>query len=1109
MSKPVFVDHDLLLKEDHQDKDDSSSSSDDTLLINYKTKKMSQLKVDMDSNSSSEDDDLIIRYKSKKPSLPSWTHSVQTNNLSPTFYFPTEEESLEARKAWHLEILLGLFLTCTDSEVKQLSTQAQAISNTNKDDSEEYTTQNTHASLEKRQSNLELKDHCSSNGDIEDSKLPIVYYVIEERSKCESKEPLIAGMKLERRLFNKNRRLPYTSRLLQNLEQKVKGDFTKQFQNQMSCHQSNRNEVDNTFFQPHTLLYNECSISCMSQWAFQAKKKQRVNYFYEPVAPIDFRKCAICNLFGHFEVECKELGVRLTLPREEMIAALKAEELVAKEVRVQSTLNGFIKEQSMDADFSKYFQERGNQFLSHSFISMVDTTASSPKATHEASVSTKIDVAFPDSTDDASLSFSNDNPSHDTKLPASATVRTPCHVCGNSHRPSDILQCEGCGINVHRQCAGVHQRDSHSNYLCEDCYNYDSDVSSITEIEGLDGFVIEQRKSDKQMHGDNNVSDLNKFYKRSWCGTLLLAPNDGDWNDTADPSCDIEENGDEYLDELEGIDLDKNISSSEIDQGVKQLIARPPEWANAEAVVIDGISILSRSEIDNDPGNQENEAQNDISFASLNERDQITRFEEIIPKVRVPYRGRIGGLAIFKVESSDTQRGVIKFGAVAGFQHGKVLIYNLPMIDTLMRELSDYSLGGNTNKKGNIDFLSCHLGASEWIPACHVIHFSNFVSKGDIRFCQRIIDKFLTRLKQRVNNDNPEREEDLEDQVSTQAEDGLPELDMHDAPPIQASELPTFFPNSNDTAEVCDVIGMDDTNSVDTGSDMMPQVISQNEVNDVSHECGDLSSGMIEEESHSELNDDSEKDKRSNLPSGMLKDNIDDRSDSNGDSDGECDKKPNSLHSMRMSNTKEAIESSEKRLTRASMHVLSSKDEEKEQHKALDKKSVKENAIKETKTKTTRVKTPDASENDQIFQVDAILDDNGLKKKGRQYLIQWKGFSKMHNTWEREENIFDPSVIRKYWCQKYIRMLKRTKEAKDPKSHTTKIIRVLEYGLTTLVEWKLATDRVCSFCNRRIRKYDSNHKLIHSAEPNYSIIRDVILIASPEWYEPFEDWESG
>jgi hypothetical protein len=870
----------------------------------------------------------------------------------------------------------------------------------------------------------------------------------------------------------------------------------------------------------------------MSKWAFQTKKKQRINYFYEPLAPKDLRKCAICNRFGHFEVECKELGVGLTLPREEMVHALETEELVAKEVRVQSLLKEFVKEQDERDECSKYFHERNREFLSHALISMEDKTE-----WNEASE--KIEMTLFNSINDESLNVSKNiseknlvNPPLDSD---SASFHPPldshgasCQVCHSSQKTNDMLQCAGCNFYFHKKCVEAPDRDDNSRYLCQDCHNYDSDISSITEIEGLDGFVIEQRKSKNQMYGANQLSDSIDFYKRSWCAALLLTSTNGSVYDHTGSFIDFEELYDDdqnndslYEDELEEIALDDNMASTDIIPNPQKFTPRPSEWATAEATIIDGITILSRSVTEECPENQVADVRIDGSLVDRNKNIyQITRFKDLIPKTNIPFRGRIGGLAIFK--TCDTQKNGIRFGGGAGFQDENVLIYNLPNIGFLLHKMLDKSPCRIASNDKNIDIFSCHLGASEWIPLSHVIHLSKFLPKKDLRFYQRSMEKVLTHTQYRVCDRNSKLDEDREEQIDTPVGDFVSEIDMPDTPSTN---------EQNDAYHICSRLHKaenvnsrtTDRKDDNTGNSDAVYSITNSDKHVRSNKFG----GLGKEPSNGDL----ERGGESKRPSGKVAMNLDKRYKDICDTGEGSDKKNRTLRPKRNMSREIRNESTQKKYTRASAHSSKVNNEMKKNkvhdkaNKSTSAKSTRVEKVsskaansdqidktnKSTSAKSTRVEnfSSKAANSDQIFEIDAILDDNGIKSKNRQYLIRWKGFSNKYNTWEREENIYNYAIIKQYWCEKYIQKLKRTKHAEDHKSHTTKIIRVLEYGLTTLAECERNTDRVCSFCNRKIRKHDSNHKLVHSAEPNYSIIRDVILFAAPEWYTPFEDWESG
>lgn len=52
-----------------------------------------------------------------------------------------------------------------------------------------------------------------------------------------------------------------------------------------------------------------------------------------------------------------------------------------------------------------------------------------------------------------------------------------------------------------------------------------------------------------------------------------------------------------------------------------------------------------------------------------------------------------------------------------------------------------------------------------------------------------------------------------------------------------------------------------------------------------------------------------------------------------------------------------------------------------------------------------------------VYAVEAIVDGR-VRKGRRQYLVKWEGYSKIHNTWEDEENIFCKELIEEFEAQR-------------------------------------------------------------------------------------------
>ena len=70
-----------------------------------------------------------------------------------------------------------------------------------------------------------------------------------------------------------------------------------------------------------------------------------------------------------------------------------------------------------------------------------------------------------------------------------------CSICDSGFHGEDLLLCDGCDGLFHRQCLGPPLSSvPEGDWCCSSCASYGSDVSSVVEVEGYEGFFIEQRK---------------------------------------------------------------------------------------------------------------------------------------------------------------------------------------------------------------------------------------------------------------------------------------------------------------------------------------------------------------------------------------------------------------------------------------------------------------------------------------------------------------------------------------------------------------------------------------------------------------------------------------
>ena len=75
-------------------------------------------------------------------------------------------------------------------------------------------------------------------------------------------------------------------------------------------------------FQPFGLVYNECSLAALANWSTQSDVTHATpngehlittSSIVVPAASSTYRKCSICDNFGHYEIECLALLKQSTI----------------------------------------------------------------------------------------------------------------------------------------------------------------------------------------------------------------------------------------------------------------------------------------------------------------------------------------------------------------------------------------------------------------------------------------------------------------------------------------------------------------------------------------------------------------------------------------------------------------------------------------------------------------------------------------------------------------------------------------------------------------------------------------------------------------------------
>ncbi len=410
----------------------------------------------------------------------------------------TASQISDSTKSWHMEMLLSLFMRSDEEELRMLAKQS-GVQNSSSLLSCSMVAKTPNVRINsKRQATAEIScTNIHSKEKLQESKepseLPILSHVLKyvgDSADCSQ-----MSMKEFHTYFsNKYKRKNYTSQTVSELESAIvdKFDDCTKKQGAKNSYEdgnvsSNRNEDIHPTFEPFTLLYNECSISTISSWVFhesgsatvdkhQTHVKRKINCFYQPAASAPFRQCGICRTFGHYEVECEELEKR-NMSSNIVQRGQKVEQIAAKEVGIQKSLKEFVLADQKERRYDAYTQRKEKQFVSYPWVDL-----DSEKCTNQG-----IEVE-----ESAAAHTPYNNSVID---PRPGLSKEECEVCGSNFSILDSIMCDGCDLLFHSYCLDPPLNEiPEGHWFCDKCRSYDSDVSSVTLIEGLDEFVIEQRK---------------------------------------------------------------------------------------------------------------------------------------------------------------------------------------------------------------------------------------------------------------------------------------------------------------------------------------------------------------------------------------------------------------------------------------------------------------------------------------------------------------------------------------------------------------------------------------------------------------------------------------
>lgn len=164
-----------------------------------------------------------------------------------------------------------------------------------------------------------------------------------------------------------------------------------------------------------------------------------------------------------------------------------------------------------------------------------------------------------------------------------------------------------------------------------------------------------------------------------------------------------------------------------------------------------------------------------------------------------------------------------------------------------------------------------------------------------------------------------------------------------------------------------------------------------------------------------------------------------------------------------------------------------------------------------------------AAVEESIYMAERILDERYVgSSRAKEYLIKWKGFGMKDSTWEPEEHILNPNLLKIYEADNLVATLRDTPHAQNIESATSKAIRALEKGKKKLLsldkkesaddnrcnsnnnntqdEQNYRSGRVCIFCNARFKNASGlgGHLKVHALEPNFLTIKAASKLANED-----------
>eukprot|EP00551_Chaetoceros_affinis_P006703 CAMPEP_0203671658 /NCGR_PEP_ID=MMETSP0090-20130426/7369_1 /ASSEMBLY_ACC=CAM_ASM_001088 /TAXON_ID=426623 /ORGANISM="Chaetoceros affinis, Strain CCMP159" /LENGTH=954 /DNA_ID=CAMNT_0050536771 /DNA_START=314 /DNA_END=3177 /DNA_ORIENTATION=+ len=853
----------------------------------------------------------------------------------------------------------------------------------------------------------------------------------------------------------------------------------------------------------------------------------------QQTASSTFRECKACRKYGHYEVECEQLVQKRARKNVQMSKWL------CREVRVQNVLREFaspfatslnsnvddISDDSDDEAVNRLdvaqdldlLQKRKEKLANYNFIDVeskvIDVEKSAQSNTSSQKVSKKTNTL-------TKISTNAKGPSYDG-----------CEICRSKYQAEELLVCDGCDKLYHKQCLTPPlEKVPEGDWFCPACCSYDSDVSSVVEIEGLDDFVIEQRKLKPEEKLTSN-----------WEKNMRVVCNDSDWNASLSivpkDSCFYEElnilspeNDESVVTKQQDIDVDRK--DIEFSVGELCFAKRSASFAkrNASPAHMKGVfardifwpAIVLKIQDSNIGFDGTIQTKYIVKFFALTGSGRV-RASHILPFF--PFYEKLGHNKL-KQRHADWypyfRRALEESVSGLGISSlSQALVQAREITRTQNKEGSRPSDESNSGNLGNSKELFEHADVTE---------IENFIiianpEKGN----QDDSELPTSKATLSASTSNLEDENNTEEHCTTEELIGgiasffLPGQNklyvgvLSGVDKARRKVLVRIIPNLVNMIKTSD--SQVHENSIDGGTDdKLMDIFS----------CKIGSSLWIPIEAIIHMNGSLKKEEQ-HLCSSLVEDTlVNVRNGMRSERDlsfkileDRMVKMDSSVRSGfdKSSNIEETMNGTSSKSnssTESDCDLSSYFSEYSEEMSLSSSQSLHEDAIgdnehnKDSDEIMSEPPSPRKKGSGTIFTVEMILDDRINKQGVKEYLIKWKGFNDEENTWEIEKNILDTNVLRKYLAQKLLKKLSVTAEAKDNATITSRTIKVIKAGMhlmdtiLTITPSRGRKNR-CPFCFADFGHSGiAPHLRLHSKSDNYDLIKQVTKIADVDWYKVYE-----